>query len=330
MALLIVNPNPVFDRTITVPELVPGAVIRTLDVELTAGGKGVNVARALRALGDPAPLLIPVGADDAPRFTALLRGEGADLTVIEVPGPVRVASIYLEERASRVTVVNDAGHSMDPREWERVLVQVQALVAPGDIVLCMGSFPPGLDSDALTGLIRVAHRADARILVDTSPAFLSGSLSARPDVVVPNLDEALAALEGGDSHVMDAHGHSADEIRHLAMRAATDLVARGAARAIVTAGAEGAAMATDTALTWVPAHPVVPLSTVGAGDSLVAGIAHVWQRSGDATDWTEALAMGVACAAASCEQVRAGGIDPDRVMEINAAVLRRVGTEVAS
>ncbi len=64
MALIIVNPNPVFDRTITVNELIPGAVMRTLNVELTAGGKGINVARVLRAFGRPAPLIIPTGAQD--------------------------------------------------------------------------------------------------------------------------------------------------------------------------------------------------------------------------------------------------------------------------
>ena len=93
MAIVVVNPNPVFDRTIVVERLVPGTVMRTLEVEVTAGGKGVNVARALRALQVPATLIAPVGRDDGQRYKRLLAEEGTDVDAFDVSGFVRIASI---------------------------------------------------------------------------------------------------------------------------------------------------------------------------------------------------------------------------------------------
>ncbi len=320
MAIITVNPNPVFDRTIRIVEMVPGAVIRALDVELTAGGKGINVARVLRALGHRAPLVVPIGVDDRARYLDLLVREGADVAAVSVPGGVRTASIYLEQAVERVTVVNDAGFPMSDGDWTRVCAEVRSSIGAQDIVLCMGSFPPGLSPSALGELIDTVHGRDAMILVDSAPAWLAAALAHAPDVVTPNLDEAEALLAEGDAHVMDGHTLEAGEVRTRAEAAAAALVARGARRAIVTGGAAGAAMADDHGVTWVPAYPVEAVSTVGAGDSFVAGLAHVWTQDPTSVDWVQAVRFGVATAAASCEVVRAGGADAARIEQILAAM----------
>lgn len=321
MAILIVNPNPVFDRTITLEELVPGAVMRTLDVELTAGGKGINVARVLRALDVAASLIVPVGREDRARYESLLRAEGANATVVEVAGTVRVASIYLEERSTRVTVVNDAGFPMAASDWERVRAAIRAAVSPGDIVLCMGSFPPGLPPTSLNDLIADVHAAGGRILVDANPMWLASALAASPDVVTPNVHEAEAALGLGTAHVMDADDADAELVRARSEAAALELCGRGAVRAFVTGGGAGVAMASAGEVTWIPAFPVDVVSTVGAGDSFVAGLACEWAAAaGDDVDWLDAAQFAVATAGASCEQVRAGGVVPARVREIHASL----------
>ena len=321
MNTLIVNPNPVFDRTINVVELIPGAVIRTLVVELTAGGKGINVARVLRALGRPARMLVPIGADDRVRYESLLAGEGAEFTAVDVPGGVRTASIYLEERSNRVTVVNDAGTEMAMPDWHRVRAAVREIVAAGDLVLCMGSFPPGLATSALGDLIDDVHAAGARILVDSAPQWLAACLAHRPDIITPNLDEAEAALEAEAAHVMDSGDLAVELVRPRAERAALALCEKGAVRALVTAGSAGVAIAHGADVSWVPAYPVSAVSTVGAGDSFVAGLAFELAQAsaaGTPVDWLKAVQVGVAAAAASCELVRAGGAKADRIFEILA------------
>jgi len=314
MGLLIVNPNPVFDRTITLDALVPGAVMRTLEVELTAGGKGINVARVLRALGRPAPLLIPVGIADRDRYRRLLDAEGAEAWLIDVPGSVRIASIYLERTSPRVTVINDAGDPCTGQTWQRVIDDTGEHLRPGDIALIMGSLPPGLPRDALVPLIRRCRDVGAQVLIDTAPTWLGDALRAGPQVVTPNLDEALAVLRGGPAHTMDAEEHP--DVADRACRAAEQLRDRGADRAIVTAGAHGVAMSGTDGTTWTPAIAVDVVSTVGAGDSFVAGLADTWNANGDDVDWAAAVRFGVATSAASCEQVRAGGVDPARVLAL--------------
>lgn len=322
MALIIVNPNPVFDRTITVNELIPGAVMRTLNVELTAGGKGINVARVLRALGRAAPLIIPTGAQDRAQYESFLETEGAQAQLIDVLGPIRTSSIYLEQVSNRVTVVNDAGHPMSKADWNATHESIIAATESGDIVLVMGSFPPDLDPNSLVSLIDGIHDQDAEVLIDVNPQCLSASLSANPDVVTPNVDEAEAALQHGRADVMDSHILDHDLTRDRAEKAALKLCQRGARRAFVTAGAAGVAMASGDQIEWAASYPVEAVSAVGAGDSFVAGLAHEWSATGQGqvVDWATAMRFGVATSANSCEQVRAGGVSPVRVQEIMSSL----------
>lgn len=318
MALIIVNPNPVFDRTITVKELIPGAVIRTLNVELTAGGKGINVARVLRTLDRAAPLIIPTGSEDRARYSSLLEAEGATAQLVEVSGPIRFASIYLEQVSNRVTVVNDAGYPMSKADWNKTSDVIVESTNSGDTVLIMGSFPPELEPESLAALIKDLHGQDAEVLLDVNPHWLAASLRAKPDVVTPNIEEAEAALTQASADVMDEQIRDHDSARNRAEKAALGLCERGALRAFVTAGAAGVAMASGEHVEWVPAYPVEIVSTVGAGDSFVAGLVHEWSSTpkGEVVDWATAMRFGVATSANSCELVRAGGVNLERVQEI--------------
>lgn len=318
MTLIIVNPNPVFDRTITIHELVPGAVMRTLDVELTAGGKGINVARVLRTLDNNARLIIPTGIEDRAKYETLLEAEGAVAELVDVAGPIRTASIYREIVSNRVTVVNDAGHPMTIDDLKSIHRRIIDAVSIGDVVVVMGSFPPGLDPQALVELIDALHDKGVKILLDVNPLWLAASLAASPDVVTPNIDEAEAALSETSAVVMDAHTHDDSSMRGRAESAALELCRRGAIRAFVTAGSAGVAMAGEGSVTWVAAFPVETVSTVGAGDSFVAGLVHEWSQTekNSEVDWSTAMRFGVATSGNSCEQIRAGGINVQRVQEI--------------
>ncbi len=314
--MLIVNPNPIFDRTIAVPAVVPGAVIRALDVELTAGGKGINVARALRALDESAPILLAVGSADIDEYRRLLQDEGADFEILAVSGHVRVATILREIDANRVTVVNEPGDTMAEAEWQSLCDAVAARISAGDRVLCMGSMPRGLPLTSLAALIAVVHQQGASILIDTAPEHLAAALPAVPDLVCPNVHEAEAALDSSEASVMD----DADAVRSRARaeEAARQLCARGARRAIVTAGEAGVAFSDGTVTLWVDAPPVKVVSPVGAGDSFVGGLTHLWMHGED--DWTRILQSGVAAASASCEQVLAGGVSGARYEELLAVL----------
>lgn len=325
MALRIVNPNPVFDRTISLRELVPGSVMRTLDVEVTAGGKGINVARVVRAHELPAQLIAVAGVEDALRYRHLLSEEGADPTIVEIPGKIRVASIYREVTSARITVVNDEGDPVSPAAWDRVHHRIVDTVEPGDLVTCMGSFPPGVDPSAVHRLVAELQARGSKVLIDTAPYWLAGALTGAPEIVTPNVHEALAVLGDGDIRTMDDDEWSVDETRERALGAAQALHERGAMHAFVTAGAAGVAIADASGTAWHDAFPVEVVSTVGAGDSFVAGVAITWLAQRDQIDWHDAVRYGIATSAASCEQVRAGGVDPTRAAAVLTALREREG-----
>jgi len=260
---------------------------------------------------------------------------------------VRQAIIMLEERVNRITVLNEPGTQIPPAVWADYRDTVRARLAGERLLVCMGSLPPGAPPNGYGQLVELARAAGAISVVDCAPGTLAASLAHGPDLVTPNLEEAEAALAGDIGDVLHASDvlHGGDEdIPERAARAARELCARGARRAAVTAGSRGVAFADGTTdgtsdgtangtsdgasegleVHWVPAVPVDVVSAVGAGDSFVAGLA--LELIGLETlstvhpptteQWLDALYRATATAAASCEQVRAGGVDPARVAEL--------------
>jgi len=329
-AVLIATPNLCLDRTQFVTELVPGAVVRALQVEVTAGGKGVNIARVVRAHGCQATLVGLVADNDRGHLLGLLRGEGADVVDVPMPGDARMAMIIIERPGGRITVLNEPGSTLSARSWQDYRRAVERALPGRRVMVCSGSLPPGAPADAYGQLVELAHRAGVPALVDTAPAALRASLASGPDLVAPNMAEAEAAISGGSGAVL---AEADTDVRERAATAALTLCELGARAAAVTAGAEGVALATaeSAQVRWLPTVRVDVVSAVGAGDSLLAGVllaVHSSER-GASIDWREAVLRGVATATASCEQLRAGGVDPRRVEELLGQVRELAAAEPA-
>jgi len=312
--VLIATPNLCLDRTVRVAEVVPGSVLRAHDVEVTAGGKGVNVARVLRAFGRTATLVGLAGDNDRERLLDLLTAEGADVVGVPMPGDVRIAVIMHEERTRRTTVLNEPGSPISQDTWDRYRQAVTDLLPDQDLLVCNGSLPTAAPVEGYGELVGAARAAGVPVILDTAPGPLRAALPSGPDLVTPNLEEAEAAISGDSGHVLVSTG---PDLAERAEMAARTLVAMGARRAAVTVGELGVALAEGDAITWVPTVPVEVVSAVGAGDSFVAGLVLGLL---DGAGWADAAARGVATATASCEQVLAGGVDPARVEELLAKI----------
>ncbi|MGF1661820.1 MAG: 1-phosphofructokinase family hexose kinase [Kineosporiaceae bacterium] len=334
--MLVANPNLCLDRTVRLPELVVGAVHRSREAVVTAGGKGVNVARVLRAHGHAPVVAGLVPSEDGDRLRRLLADEGAELAGAPVTGAIRVATVLVEDHG-RVTVVNEPGPWVDAGTWDAYRVLVAERAAASTVLVCTGSLPPGAPADGYGQLVAVGRARGCTVVVDAARSALAGALAAGPDLVTPNLAEAEAMLAAGGSAVGEvagrsvdqATGHSpehvdetAEDVLARAAAAAEELVAAGARRAAVTAGAAGVVLALPTAggapaveVVAVAAPAVHVVNPVGAGDSFVAGVVHGRARG---EDWVAAVRRGVATASTSCEQLRAGGVDVARVGELLA------------
>jgi 1-phosphofructokinase len=309
--MLIAGPNLTIDRTSSLGELRPGDVLRLADVVVTPGGKGLNVARAARALGVSARLVAFVPGHTGRAAAAMIADEGIDLVAVPSPGEIRSTSVILEP-GGRATVLNEPGPELGPGDWDAYEAALAAALADHAVLVCSGSLPPGAPEDAYARLVALAREAGRRSLVDANPVALSAALAAAPDVVAPNLAEAEGLLHGRADEAVDA----APDAPQRALAAARELVARGAAAAVVTAAAAGAAVATPQERTFVTAPHVRLRYPIGAGDVLAGALAAALERG---TGILAATREGVAAAAAAVETPTAGVLDPARMAELLAA-----------
>ncbi len=315
--MLIAGPNLTIDRTLTIDELRPGEVLRFDDVAVTAGGKGVNVARVAQALHANAVLIGFTPGHTGQAAARLLADEGLSVEAVPVAGELRSTVVVLEQ-GGRVTVMNEPGPRLGPGDWERYERAVAAGLDRHALLACSGSTPPGAPEDGYARLVVLARERGARAVVDANGAPLAAALRARPDVVTPNLAEAEGLLLGRADETVEA-GDPA-EVRQRAATAAAALVADGAHAAIVTAGAAGAAVFVEGGEPrWYAAPHVEVRNPIGAGDAFVGGLCVGLER-GEPFD--NAVSLGLATAAASVETAKAGAIDPARAEQLARAEVR--------
>jgi 1-phosphofructokinase family hexose kinase len=311
--VVIAGPNLTIDRTSHIADLRPGDVLRFDEVVVTPGGKGVNVARVARALQAPAVLVGFVPGHTGAAAAAMLADEAVRLRGVAVGGELRVTTVVLEP-SGRVTVLNEPGPPLGPGDWPRFEAAVAQELAGARVLACSGSLPPEAPPDAYARLAAVARRHGAWAIVDVAGGQLERALVAQPDVVTPNLAEAEGVLHGRADESVEA-GPIA-EVRERARAAAAALVRRGARRAVVTAGAAGAAIAeAGEDPSWAPAPAVAVRNPIGAGDAFVGGLAVALERD---EPFASAVATGLAAAAASVETDGAGVVDPARVRALAA------------
>ncbi|WP_461171090.1 1-phosphofructokinase family hexose kinase [Arthrobacter sp. Z1-15] len=266
--------NPSLDRTVELPgTLVRGAVQRAAAISEDPGGKGVNVCRALSASGVRAVAVLP-GRDDDP-VMAGLRTAGVSYANLPIAATLR-SNITLTEPDGTTTKINLPGPPLDAGEQEGLINLLVTTCAAGEdgspaswLVLA-GSLPPGASPD-LYALVahavrqRFGDRAP-RIAIDSSGPPLLGALlhNATPDLLKPNAEELAEVTGIGTEDELEADSG-------LAVSAARTLIARGVGAVLATLGPKGALLVTADGAWHATRPPVEARSTVGAGDSSLAG-----------------------------------------------------------
>lgn len=258
MRFLTVTPNPSLDRTMEIEELVRGAVVRATGVRVDAGGKGVNVARALAANGHQVRAALPVGGADGDHLARLTDELGLRTLPVPISSAVR-SNVSVVEPDGTVTKLNAPGPRLTEGDVDALRKTVVAEVGEADWVVASGSLPPGMPDDFYAQLVAEVHAAGRKIAVDTSGPPLAVAIGSGPDVCKPN-DEELAEIVGRPLSTFGEIVAAAQELR-----------SDGARAVLVSLGADGALLVDDTGAYHAESPPVVPLSNVGAGDSTLSG-----------------------------------------------------------
>ncbi|MNM66025.1 Tagatose-6-phosphate kinase [compost metagenome] len=302
--ILTLTLNPALDITVSLDALRPGHVNRSQAQHSHAAGKGLNVAQVLADLGHSVTVGGFLGRDNLQPFEALIDWRGFADCFIRVPGETR-SNIKLVEADGRVTDINGQGPEVDEAAQIALMGRLQQVAAGHDAVVVAGSLPRGISADWFRQLLEQLKALGLKVALDSSGEALRVGLQSAPWLVKPNTEEL--------GEVLGLAVHSPAEQRAAAER----LLAAGIEHVVVSEGEQGVSWFARDLLLHARPPKVRVASTVGAGDSLVAGMVHGLLQ-GEAPAQT--LRRATAIAAQAVTQVGFGIRDREQLARFEAAV----------
>ena len=309
--VLTITLNPALDLTVRLGHLQPGEVNRSPMMLTHAAGKGLNVAQVLADLGHTLTVSGFLGEDNQHAFDALFKRRGFVDAFIRVPGETR-SNIKVAEDDGRVTDLNGLGPLVSPQAQQELLETLERIAPGHDAVIVAGSLPQGVSPEWLHDLLLRLKALGLKVILDTSGQALKHGLAAAPWLIKPNAEELSDAL-GCDISSLEAQ-----------IAAAGRLQAQGVEHVVISHGADGVNwFSCAPALQALPPRVSVA-STVGAGDSLLAGMVH-GLLSGHSPEQT--LRTATAIAAMAVTQIGFGISDAAHLATLESGVSVRPLTE---
>lgn len=281
--IITVTLNPCIDKSSRVPRLKPESKLRCTEVVNEPGGGGINVSKALRKLETGSVALFPAGGHNGNMLCSLLKEEGIIFHAVDTKVETRENWIVLEEETNHQYRFTFPGRAVEEETIKKLIDQIRSF-AP-TFVVASGSLPPGLPAYFYGLIVKNAAAVGARCIVDTSGPALQALKGKHAYMIKPNIGELCKML-----NIERLENNEVDD-------AAQQAIFDGFAEVIVVSmGPAGAWLVTKDEKHFVEAPPVQKRSTVGAGDSMVAGITFALQKH---MNFEEALRMGVACGSAA-------------------------------
>jgi 1-phosphofructokinase/tagatose 6-phosphate kinase len=305
--IITVTLNPALDKTLEVPNFTPGRRHRTVDQVTMPGGKGVNVARAIKRLGQPVIATGIAGGATGTRIVEALNDDAILNAFVRIREESRTNTAVLDPTTGLQTEINERGPSVSPQELELFREKLLYLAKGASMCVFAGSLPRGIDSGVYAELIREVKRLGVITVVDTDGEPLRAGMRAEPDVVSPNELEA-EELVGQEFNDVEDRAQAVIEMTRL-----------GAGEAIMTVrdGCYAHVLEQGPTLYRVSVEEQEARSRIGSGDAFLAG--YVAARYSGRTA-VECLRYGVACGAESIQHFGAGVLDPGKVDRLLAEV----------
>lgn len=299
--IITVTLNAAIDRTVAVPNFRLGHRHRAVESRTVAGGKGINVARALERLGRPVIATGFAGGPTGDRVQEQLREEDVLTDFTRIAGETRINMAVIDPTSGEQTEINERGPAVSPEEVEAFVARLRYLAEGAKLCVIAGTLPPGAGADLYARMVKDLGERGVPVVLDAEGEAMLAGLRAGAAVVTPNEREAeeIVGQEFADRGDL-VHGLS-------------ELLRLGADEAAITrpdgcVAAIGAS--TQRRFVEVRTEPLEAVSTVGSGDAFLAGYvaARYEDRPAD-----ECLAYGVACGAESTQHFGAGMVDRNQV-----------------
>lgn len=299
--IITVTLNAAIDKSLSVPNFRLGRRHRTVEQRTMAGGKGVNIARALKALGQPVIATGLAGGATGTHVVEQLTEEAILNDFVRIRDESRTNTSVLDPTSGEQTEVNERGPAVSEQEVELFRDKLLYLARGAAIVVLAGSLPRGVSSEIYAELIRDLQKVGVTTVIDTDGDALLHAVRAEPDVVSPNILEA-EELVGHEFNDADDRASAVIEMTRLGPEEAIMTVSDGCYAHVRDGGAHE--------LYRVRIEEQEERSAIGSGDAFLAG--YIASRYLGRSP-TECLRYGVACGAESVQHFGAGLLDPGAV-----------------
>lgn len=276
--------NPAIDKSTTVKAIVPDRKLRCSEPVFEPGGGGVNVSRAIKKLGGDSTAIYLAGGYSGKHLQHLLNLEGIESCVVDFEGQTRENLIVVDESSNSQYRFGMPGPALNNNEWQKSLDILQGSSGV-DYIVASGSLPKGVPEDFFGRLASIAKKVNAKLIVDTSGEPLRHAMNEGVFMIKPNLGE-LSNLQG------------IEELQEEdVLKAARAVIQKGGTEVmVISMGGSGAMLVTKDEAIEAPSPTVRKRSTVGAGDSMVAGMVLALSRG---YSWMEVLQYGIAAGTAT-------------------------------
>ena len=283
-SIITITFSPCIDKSTSIPSLLPEKKLKCKPPKLEPGGGGINVARAIKKLGGDATAIFPSGGYTGKYFNHLMEKERVSSIIIDTTNETRENIIVLDESTNNQYRFGMPGTALSESEWKQCMKAVEE-IDNTEFIIASGSLPPGVPLNIYAQLAKIAKKINAKFIVDTSGEALKQAADEGVYLLKPNLGE-LASLAGKNEL-------KADEVKDIA----GGIIEKGKCEVmVVSMGAAGAMLVTNSMAELITPPPAIKKSTVGAGDSMVAGIAFFLSQG---KSLSEAVRYGVACGTAA-------------------------------
>ncbi len=291
--------NPAVDVSLHVREgLLPGSINQSFAERTDPGGKGINVSKTLKVMGQDSVICVGICGEDGDRLLSMLKSIGSEVISVRYPAGNTRTNIKITGENGVTTDINGNGPQYDKDTVEELKNIILSKITSGDTIVISGRPPLGSPSDIYAELIRSFKEVEGvKVILDASDEYLREGLAEKPYAVKPTCEE-LCIDNDADSAKYEAG----------------DLVLRGVTRCLISMGVVGAVFASrDMEATYTRALDVKANCTTGCGDAMTAGLAYA-SETGMSSEDSFRLCMALAGAEAETE-----GTNPptkERVMEL--------------
>lgn len=299
--------NPAVDQTLNFTQFQVGQVNRVGKNRLDPAGKGINVAKVLKSLGQEVAVSGFLGRENANIFENYFQAQEITNYFIKVDGATRVNTKIVDEVTGLVTEINFPGIHCKTSNLHELETIIKQLAAESKLFVLSGSLPEDAPIDIYRKFIEILTSFDCKVILDTSGLALKEGIIAKPYAIKPNLDELKQLM-----------GHSLEQELDV-LKAIDTLISDGIAKVVISLGGKGAVVADRTQRLLVSPLDITVKCTVGAGDALVAGLVY-GEALGMSLEEQARWATAVAAASVAQPGTQAGELNDVKKMLPNVKI----------